>query len=183
MIKIIVGLGNHHKDYQFTRHNMGSRLLEDIALDTKCSMTLNPILGSRIGTMFLEEQSIKLVIPYIDINSSGLPIKKCLDYFQLKGEELLVVHDELELPCGSVKWKFGGSHKGHNGLRNIIDTLKTADFYRLRIGIDRVDDKKLIHDYVLSVPSNQQLLLLSEAFLYVRNCLPDIINKKFVNKL
>lgn len=182
MIKIIVGLGNNHKMYHDTRHNLGAKLLEEIAEEQNCSWSLNSHLVAKVSDLSFEDQTIRLVIPDININSSGLPIKNCLNYFNLKSEQLLVLHDELELSCGSLKYRFGGGHKGHNGLRNIIDCIKTADFYRLSIGIGRTE-RKFVSDYVLSVPTSMQQVLLKEAFTYVKNCLPDIVHKKFINRL
>lgn len=147
-IKAIIGLGNPGPRFDFTRHNIGFAIVDALAdrhngsWRTKDNMELTEI---RIG-----DSNILLIKPQTFMNDSG----KVIPFLNKKGikpENVLVVHDELELPFGTIKIKFGGGHRGHNGLRSIID-IAGKDFHRLRFGIGRPDTREQneVGDYVLT---------------------------------
>lgn len=144
-IKVIIGLGNPGRAYYHNRHNIGFRVVEALAHAHHGSF-------KTVGEMELAEITVNnklyyLTLPQTFMNASG----KVLPFFTKKGikaEHLLVVHDELELPFEKMKFKFGGSSKGHNGLKSIINTIG-PDFYRLAIGIGRPVNRDDVPDYVL----------------------------------
>jgi len=145
-IKIIIGLGNPGKQYHYNRHNIGFLVLDELAHKHNSSWQKK---GDReTAEIEVNGEKITLVKPQTFMNTSGKVVPSLLKQ-GLKSENLLVVHDELEKPFGKVELKTGGSHKGHNGLRSIIEFCG-ADFVRLRFGIGRPERKEDVADYVLS---------------------------------
>lgn len=145
-IKVIIGLGNPGRQYQRTRHNIGFLVLDSLADSQSASWQAKG--DKEVAEITLGTEKIILVKPQTFMNSSGRVIPSLLKQ-GLKAENLLVVHDELEKAFGIVDIKNGGSHRGHNGLRSIIEFCG-ADFARLRCGIGRPDRKEDVADYVLS---------------------------------
>ncbi|WP_150046334.1 MULTISPECIES: aminoacyl-tRNA hydrolase [Methylomonas] len=164
MIKLIVGLGNPGPQYQKTRHNAGFLFLDHL-LSTSCGKwSHNAQFSGDVATYLGFGCNVLLLKPMTFMNKSGISVTKMLHYYKLKPEELLVVHDELELAEGLVRLKRDGGHAGHNGLRDIIAHLNTRDFFRLRVGIGRPNSGANIADYVLSKPSSQALEAFDELF-------------------
>ena len=155
MIKLIVFLGNPGKEYEKTRHNAGFLL----------ASYLYPALSwqGKFHSLYGSEGGVKILKPLTFMNLSGTAVSECATFFRIKSDEILVVHDDLELPLGKVKSQRGGGLQGHNGLRNIKDRVGSADFRRLRIGIGRPvhGDVKL---YVTSPFSKDEAILLDQAF-------------------
>ncbi len=145
-IKIIIGLGNPGKQYQYNRHNIGFLVLDKLSDRHNGSWQKK---GDReTAEIEINGEKIILVKPQTFMNTSGKVVPSLLKQ-GLKAENLLVVHDELEKPFGKVELKTGGSHKGHNGLRSIIEVCG-ADFMRVRFGIGRPERKEDVGEYVLS---------------------------------
>lgn len=144
-IKAIIGLGNPGEKYYYTRHNIGFRILDQLAQNY--GVTWQKKKDMEITQIGENNKQILLVKPQTFMNSSGSVIPS-LTKQGIKPENILVVHDELEKPFGTMSIKFGGSHRGHNGLRSII-TACGADFYRLRFGIGRPEQKEDVPNYVL----------------------------------
>jgi PTH1 family peptidyl-tRNA hydrolase len=144
-IKIIVGLGNPGKQYQYTRHNIGFLVVD--ALAEKYGGTWRKKDEKEMADVTINGQQIILVKPQTFMNNSGKVIPALLGQ-KNKVENLLVVHDELEKPFGSVTEKQGGSHKGHNGLRSMIQYCG-PDFLRIRCGVGRPFNKEEVPAYVL----------------------------------
>ena len=113
------------------------------------------------------------------MNRSGQPVRSLLQFFKIPLEQILVVHDELDLPPGVVKFKKGGGHGGHNGLRDLISHLGSKDFYRLRVGIGHPGHRDQVVDYVLKKPSKQERSQIDEALANALNVIPDIIQGQF----
>jgi len=153
MIKVIVGLGNPGHQYEKTRHNAGFVFLDKLADIHAVSWSVNSQFQAEFAQAKFGGQAVMLLKPMTFMNRSGASVGKLLRYYKIKPEELLVVHDELELAEGLVKLKRDGGHAGHNGLRDIIAHIDTRDFYRLRIGIGRPQTGMNVADYVLSKPS------------------------------
>ncbi len=146
MLKAIIGLGNPGRQYYFTRHNIGFRVVD--ALAEQAGAEWRTVEDMDVAKAILKEQEILLIKPLTFMNSSG----KIVPFLQKKGikpEETLVIHDELELPFGKTLFKTGGSAKGHNGLKSLIAAWGT-DFERLRCGIGRPEKREDVPDYVLS---------------------------------
>lgn len=141
MIKAIIGLGNPGLSFEKTRHNIGFRILDVLAdAESLPWKKKDNLLETSWG-------NILLIKPQTFMNNSG----QVIPYLQKKGiaaDEIIVVHDELEVPFGTIKTRMGGSHRGHNGLRSIIEKIG-PDFHRLRFGISRPENKSDVPDYVL----------------------------------
>ena len=163
MIKLIVGLGNPGKDYQEHRHNAGFWFVESIASLNGSKFTSQSKFFGETSSINLNTNKVFLLKPQTFMNSSGGSVKSFLNYYGVSPEETLVVHDELDLPVGSVRIKLGGGHGGHNGLRDIIKALGSNNFYRLRIGIDHPGSKYDVVDYVLKAPSKSELESIEES--------------------
>lgn len=145
-IKVIIGLGNPGPKFFYTRHNIGFRVLDALAKKYNGHFQLKD--KAEIAQVKINYKDILLIKPHTFMNNSG----EVIPYLQKKGYELaniLVVHDELELPVGEIKFKMGGSSKGHNGLKSII-SFCGSDFARLRVGISRPENREQVPDYVLS---------------------------------
>lgn len=145
-IKIIMGLGNPGKQYEHTRHNIGFLVLD--ALAEKHNASWQKKADRETAEFEVNGEKITLVKPQTFMNSSGKVIPSLLKQ-GIKAENLLVVHDELEKPFGKIEFRTGGSHRGHNGLRSIIEFCG-PDFMRLRFGVDRPENREEVAQYVLS---------------------------------
>lgn len=147
---LVAGLMNPGEKYRFTRHNAGAMALD--ALWPNADYTMLKSLEAEIAEVSEGEFPLILLKPHTFMNLSGRAVDKAMKKFRIAPTQLIVLHDEVELAVGVVKHKFGGGHKGHNGLRSIMATIGSADFHRIRIGVGRpVDDRHGIADYLLSV--------------------------------
>ncbi|HHF6403127.1 TPA: aminoacyl-tRNA hydrolase [Haemophilus influenzae] len=153
-IKLIVGLGNPGEKYADTRHNAGEWLIERLA--RRFNISLNPeskFFGKTARTL-VNGKEVRLLVPTTFMNLSGKAVGALASFYRIKPEEILVIHDELDLPPGTVKLKQGGGHGGHNGLKDIVAQLgNNNNFYRLRIGIGHPGHRDLVAGYVLNKPS------------------------------
>lgn len=155
MIKIIVGLGNPGSQYERTRHNAGFIFLDYLLSSAACGWSVDGRFQGEVASCSVVGGRLILLKPMTFMNRSGLSVGSALRYYKIKPEEMLVVHDELELPEGVVRLKRDGGHAGHNGLRDIIAHVDSRDFFRLRIGIGRPAAGSNIADYVLARPSRE----------------------------
>ena len=153
-IKLIVGLGNPGDKYADTRHNAGEWLIERLA--RRFNISLNPeskFFGKTARTL-VNGKEVRLLIPTTFMNLSGKAVGALASFYRIKPEEILLIHDELDLPPGTAKLKQGGGHGGHNGLKDIVAQLgNNNNFYRLRIGIGHPGHRDLVAGYVLNKPS------------------------------
>ena len=153
-IKLIVGLGNPGDKYADTRHNAGEWLIERLA--RRFNVSLNPeskFFGKTARTI-VNGKEVRLLVPTTFMNLSGKAVGALASFYRIKPEEILVIHDELDLPPGTAKLKQGGGHGGHNGLKDIVAQLgNNNNFYRLRIGIGHPGHRDLVAGYVLNKPS------------------------------
>lgn len=177
-IVMVVGLGNPGPDYENTRHNAGALFVE--ALARTAGQTLRPErkyhgLYARIQWQGLE---LHLLNPSTFMNRSGLAIKALADFFKINPEQILVAHDELDLPPGTAKLKKGGGHGGHNGLRDTIAHLGTNDFQRLRVGIGHPGDSRKVTGYVLGRLGKQETEELDAVINEILRVLPDAATGK-----
>ena len=166
---LIAGLGNPGDEYKFTRHNAGLDFIN--LLCDKYSLSLkkeNQILGY-FAEYETESYKLILVAPSTYMNESGLCISKCMKFFNVSTDQILIVHDELDLPNASMKFKESGGHGGHNGLRNIIDHLKGDNSFKiLRIGIGKPTREKDMISYVLKkAPQNDRDDLIQNLYNYL----------------
>ncbi|BFN15159.1 aminoacyl-tRNA hydrolase [Marinobacter sp. RI1] len=177
-IVMVVGLGNPGSDYENTRHNAGALFVE--ALAREAGQTLRPEkkyhgLYARIQWQGLD---LHLLNPSTFMNRSGTAIKALADFFKIPPEQILVAHDELDLPPGTAKLKKGGGHGGHNGLRDTIAHLGTNDFQRLRLGIGHPGDSRKVTGFVLGRLGKQETEQLTAVFDEVMRVLPDAASGK-----
>ena len=174
MIRLVVGLGNPGQQYEKTRHNAGFVFLDHLA---GAGSWLNSAqFQGETATVSVAGYKLILLKPMTFMNRSGSSVGKLLRYYKFEPDELLVVHDELELPEGVVKLKKGGGHSGHNGLRDIISHIDSRDFYRLRLGIGRPAVGANVADYVLSKPSKEGLLRLDDVCAMVIGKIDRLLN-------
>ena len=167
MFKIILGLGNNHRRYCHTRHNLGAEFIE-LFCHRAC---LKLAYLDSIKCRFVQYKDTVFAINDSYMNDCGSCAANCLKHFGFTVSELLVVHDDLEVPTGTVRYKMGGSLKGHNGLKSISAILHSQEFGRLRIGISRPMEQEEIPDYVLKVPTQKELSLICQT---LDQCITDI---------
>lgn len=175
MIKLIVGLGNPGERYAKTRHNAGFWLLDDLARRSGEAFRDDKKCFGEYARILIAHQPVHLLKPQTFMNASGRAVAALAKFYHLAPEEILVAHDELDLPEGAVKLKLGGGHSGHNGLRDIIKALDSRDFYRLRIGIDHPGDKSQVVDYVLHPPGKDGFTRIENAIWKGQNILPVLL--------
>lgn len=151
-IKLFVGLGNPGEKYIATRHNAGFWWIDLIAEQTSSTLSTDAKMFGIVAKLnqYHEKWLLK---PTTFMNASGRAVAAMANYYKIKPEEILVIHDELDLPAGQSKLKFSGGHGGHNGLRDIHSALGTNDYWRLRVGIGHPGEKREVVNYVLKAPS------------------------------
>ena len=153
---LVVGLGNPGAEYAHTRHNAGFETVDRLAEEWGVSYWKTEC-GAVTGKARQLGESIVLAKPQSFMNTSGGPVKQLLAKYRLGPDRLIVIHDELDIPAGTVRVKFGGGHAGHNGLRSIVEKTGTKDWYRVRIGIGRPPGRMPVVDFVLSKPKGEAL--------------------------
>lgn len=159
-MKLIVGLGNPGSQYEDTRHNMGFMVIDELAETLKISNFKNDFDASIARFNYMDEV-ILLAKPLTYMNLSGTSVKKIIDYYKIKIEDLLVVSDDMALEPGRIRLREKGSSGGQKGLQNIIDNLNTSNFKRIRVGIGEPEHN--VVDYVLSKPKKEDQEKIDEA--------------------
>jgi len=159
---LISGLGNPGDKYKNTRHNIGFLVIDKI---TKNLSTTN-INNSNFQAIVQKNLSNLYVKPQTFMNLSGESILSIVEYYNIPNENIIVVHDDLDLPFGTVKFKVGGGHGGHNGLRS-IDSHVGKDYIRVRVGIGKPENKADVANYVLSDFSKEEFSLLNDIMLHI----------------
>jgi len=162
-IRCIVGLGNPGAQYQATRHNAGFWFVDELAQQHGMQLRPESKFFADLGKLSLGSNNCWLLKPSTFMNRSGRSVSALANFYKLSPEEILVVHDELDLACGSIRLKKGGGHGGHNGLRDIISALGSKEFYRLRVGIDHPGHRDQVTNYVLSRPSRSEQTRIEDA--------------------
>lgn len=162
-ISLIVGLGNPGAKYQSTRHNAGFWFLDAVARRFGASFRSESKFSGEVAKVTIDGQDVWLLKPDTFMNLSGRSIKALSRFYRIEPEQILVAHDELDLPPGTIRLKKGGGHGGHNGLRDSIAQLGTKEFNRLRIGIGHPGQKELVHDYVLTRASRDDEITIERA--------------------
>lgn len=155
-IKMIVGLGNIGTEYEHTRHNAGFWLIDELAWQWKVSLREEKKFHGEVVRASFNGNDVWLLKPHTYMNLSGKAVSALAQFYKIQPNEILVVHDELDIPCGKIRLKLGGGNGGHNGLKDIQAKLGTPNFYRLRLGIDHPGDRNLVVGYVLNKPSPEQ---------------------------
>jgi PTH1 family peptidyl-tRNA hydrolase len=177
-IKLIVGLGNPGREYEATRHNAGFWWVEEFARAQGASFRTDAKFHGLVTRTALHGHEVHLLMPQTFMNISGRAVGALAQFYKIEPAQILVVHDELDLPPGSAKLKLGGGHGGHNGLRDIIAHLGTRDFWRLRIGIGHPGERGEVSNYVLNAARKEEQVLIDEAMARAQNVAPLIVEGK-----
>ncbi|HEY7986069.1 MAG TPA: aminoacyl-tRNA hydrolase [Methylophilaceae bacterium] len=178
-IQLIVGLGNPGAEYEDTRHNAGFWWIDAICREYGVTMTHeNKFLG-RVGRLKLNGKETWLLTPMTFMNASGQAVGAVSRFYRIPAADILVVHDELDLPTGTAKLKYGGGNGGHNGLKDISKHLGVADYWRLRLGISHPGDAREVINYVLHSPSREESMQLQSAIDNTVSLLPMLLTGEF----
>jgi len=162
-IKLIIGLRNPGTAYAHTRHNAGGWFVEILAQRHSAVFKIDKKLHGEVAALDIDNIACKAMMPLTFMNHSGLPTRAISQFYQLNANEILVAHDDLDLPAGRIKLKTGGGHGGHNGLRDIINQLGSTEFHRLRVGIGHPGHKEMVLNYVLGKPTQHERQLMFDA--------------------
>ncbi len=162
-IRLIVGLGNPGHEYESTRHNAGFRWVDEFARLQKLDFRSEAKFHGLMARGQLLGHEMLLLKPQTFMNVSGRAVGALAQFYKIVPAEILVVHDELDLPPGVARLKMGGGHGGHNGLKDIIAHLGTKDFWRLRLGIGHPGERDEVTGYVLKDPRREERELIDEA--------------------
>ncbi|OOR99953.1 aminoacyl-tRNA hydrolase [Haemophilus paracuniculus] len=180
-IKLIVGLANPGAKYEGTRHNVGEWLINEIARQYNVSLKDEPKFFGKVAKINTAQGEVRLLVPTTFMNLSGKAVGALANFYRIKPEEILVAHDELDLPCGVAKIKQGGGHGGHNGLKDIIANLANSNnFYRVRIGIGHPGHKDLVAAYVLGKPSPADQTLIDSVIDEAGRCVEVLFKEGIV---
>ena len=176
-MKLIVGLGNPGKKYENTRHNVGYIFIDAFAKKNNVNNWIKKFNGL-YAELFINSEKVLLLKPLSYMNLSGTVVKKYVDYFKIKKEDILIISDDLALEIGNYRLRYKGSSGGHNGLKNIEQCLGTSEYKRLKIGIsnnNNIDAK----DYVLGSFSKQENDTFEKMYDIICNILVDFNQKSF----
>ena len=176
-IKLIVGLGNPGSDYRGTRHNAGADFVEELARQSGSSLQPEAKFFGLAGRINTAGHDVRLLVPTTFMNRSGQAVAAMAGFYKITPEEILVAHDELDIPAGTARFKRGGGHGGHNGLRDIVPSLgNSKDFYRLRIGIGHPGHASKVTGYVLGAPSQEDRTRIDASIDEAIASLPLLLN-------
>jgi PTH1 family peptidyl-tRNA hydrolase len=170
-IQLIAGLGNPGDKYEGTRHNVGFWFVDEIARSKGCDLRHESKFNGEVGKINVAGQVVWLIKPMTYMNHSGQAVSALANYYKLSVENILVVHDELDLEPGTLRLKSGGGHGGHNGLRDLIAHFSSKEFVRLRLGIGHPGSAPEVTNYVLGTPSSSDRKLLLNA---IDDCMPEL---------
>lgn len=175
MIKLFVGLGNPGTEYEGTRHNAGFWWVDALARDLKLHLVAERGYHGLVARGNVHGQTVWLLEPQTYMNLSGKSVAALARFFKIAPQEILVVHDELDVPPGQAKLKFGGGHGGHNGLRDIHAQLGTSDYWRLRLGIGHPGVKAEVVNWVLKKPAPEQRAQIEECVDRTLKAVPALL--------
>ena len=175
MIKLFVGLGNPGPEYAATRHNAGFWWIAALARELKTTLVPERGYHGLLARTSVAGHGVWLLQPQTFMNLSGKSVAALARFFKIQPEEILVVHDELDLSPGQAKLKRGGSHAGHNGLRDIHAQLGSSDYWRLRIGIGHPGVKGEVIHWVLKKPAPDQRQLIEDSIAHSLKAYPTML--------
>nr|WP_315491081.1 aminoacyl-tRNA hydrolase [uncultured Rhodoferax sp.] len=175
MIKLFVGLGNPGPEYEATRHNAGFWWIDALARELKTSLNMDKGYHGMLARTTVHGQTVWLLQPQTFMNLSGKSVGALARFFKIAPSEILVAHDELDIVPGQVKLKFGGSHAGHNGLRDIHAQLGSGDYWRLRLGVGHPGDKAEVVNWVLKKPSLDHRIAIDQCIDRSLKALPAFL--------
>lgn len=175
-IQLIVGLGNPGREYENTRHNAGALFVAQLASAFRGNWQEEKKFSGLTAQVNINNQPVRLLLPLTYMNRSGQSVGAFANFYKIAPENMLVVHDELDLAPGTARLKLGGGHGGHNGLRDIISALGNQNtFTRLRIGIGHPGNAKMVADYVLKKAPTTEYNLMEDSITRALHALPDVV--------
>ncbi len=174
-IKLIVGLRNPGSAYAHTRHNAGGWFVDSLARHYNAVFKVDKKLHGELTRLDVNGESCNALLPLVFMNHSGLSVHAVCQFYRIEPNEIVVAHDDLDLPVGRIKLKTGGGHGGHNGLRDIINQLGSTGFHRLRVGIGHPGHKDLVLNYVLGKPSQHDRQLIVDAIDRGVDVMPTVL--------
>jgi len=176
-MKLIVGLGNPGTGYQHTRHNVGFWFVDALAELNRGVFRSEKRFHGELATIELNGSRLYLLKPMTYMNRSGQAVAALSRFYRIPVQDILVVHDDLDIDVGELRIKSGGGHGGHNGLRDIIASCgNDVDFLRLRIGIGHPGNSKQVVDYVLQKPLPEELNDIDAAIQEALTTIPMLLN-------
>ncbi|MEK7191081.1 MAG: aminoacyl-tRNA hydrolase [Pseudomonadota bacterium] len=178
-ISLLVGLGNPGAEYAETRHNAGFRFLDALLVGTGVSLKHESRFHGEVGRFAVAGRDLWLLKPMAFMNHSGESVAKLARFYKIPPAEILVVHDDLDIPPGSARLKVGGGDGGHNGLADVTEKLGTPDYVRLRLGIGHPGSAAQVVAYVLKKAPKPEQSLIDEAIERARAYLNDIVQGEF----
>lgn len=176
-ICLIVGLGNPGEKYQTTRHNAGFWFVDAVAKRENVKFARQARVKGDVARFTFQGKKVWLFKPLTYMNESGVPLRIFTDFYKVPMRQVLVVHDEIDIPTGVARLKWAGGHGGHNGLRSIFSHLGT-DFWRLRIGVGHPGGKENVTSYVLSTPDNEECAGIAVTIERILVILGDLLQGK-----
>jgi PTH1 family peptidyl-tRNA hydrolase len=176
MIKLFVGLGNPGAEYEATRHNAGFWWLDAVARELKVNLVPEKSYWGLAARTQVQGQTVWLLAPQTFMNLSGKSVGALAKFFKIQPDEILVAHDELDIEPGQAKLKKGGSHAGHNGLKDIHAQLGSADYWRLRIGIGHPGEKSEVVHWVLKKPSPKHRQSIEDSIIRSVKALAQLLS-------
>jgi len=153
-LRLIVGLGNPGAEYSETRHNAGFWFCERLARELSVNLSYEGRFHGIAGNA--RSQAVWILLPQTFMNRSGQAVRALAQFYKIEPQEILVVHDELDIPPGQLRLKFGGGSGGHNGLKDITSHLGTQDYWRLRVGVGHPGDRNEVVNFVLKPPRREE---------------------------
>ncbi|MFD1709699.1 aminoacyl-tRNA hydrolase [Ottowia sp. GY511] len=174
MIKLFVGLGNPGPEYETTRHNAGFWWIDNVAHSLGVRLVPERGYHGLVARTSVGGQSVWLLEPQTFMNLSGKSVAALARFYKIAPDEILVAHDELDLPAGEAKLKQGGGHAGHNGLRDIHAQLGSSDYWRLRLGIGHPGSKSEVVGWVLRRPPEDELIGIEQVIDRAVKAFPDL---------
>jgi len=175
VIRLIAGLGNPGTKYEQTRHNAGFWFVDEVARRYAGKFHAESRFASEVASCQIDGQECRLQKPQEFMNRSGRPVATLAAFYRIPRPSILVVHDDLDLPPGTVRLKQDGGHGGHNGLRDLIPSLGGNDFLRLRIGIGHPGHRDDVVGYVLKSAPQEERTAIEAAIEAALGVLPDVI--------
>jgi len=171
---LMIGLGNPGSRYARTRHNIGFMVLEKIAAQWKISLTQKSF-DALWNRGKINNVSVLLAMPQTYMNLSGKSVGRLMAYYKVDIDHVIVIHDDLDLPFGTIRLKKGGGDAGHKGLKSVVTALGSADFLRIRMGIGKPADKAGIENYVLQMFNQEEQVLLPESIQLAAEAAAEIV--------
>ena len=176
-MKLIIGLGNPGEEYKKTRHNAGFLAVDKLVLNSKYQvLSTQSKFNTEISNGIIDNEKIILAKPQTFMNNSGEAVKTIVDYYKIKLEDIIVTHDDLDIPLGEYKISKNKNSGGHKGVQSIIDHLGTKDFTRIRIGIMIENKKTPTEKFVLERFSEKEMGIIGEVIEEIKDEIVELLN-------